>query len=71
MTKYANNFFRTCPEPKRAEFRKMIRYGTAYLEYGDDRSQYLIVIDPGGNDEAVFACLPEAGKVVCIGNRVR
>jgi len=63
VTKYANNFFKACPQHKRAHFRKMIKYGTAYLEWADDRSHYLIVTDPGRNDEAIFACLSEPGKV--------
>lgn len=71
MAKYAKDFLKGLPRQQRVQFQKLIKHGSAYLERTDDGSQLLIVIDPGRNDEAVWAALPDSGEAKCIGNRVR
>ena len=70
MAKYSKDFMRCCPQPKRKDFQTKLRLRQAYLERAPDGSQYMIVLDPAGMDEAMFACL-EDGTVTCVGNRVR
>ena len=69
--KYAKDFLKGLPRHQRAQFQKLIKHGGAYLERTDDGSQLLIIIDPGRNDEAIWAALPDSGEAKCIGNRVR
>ena len=71
MSMYAKDFLKCVSAQQRPQFHKLIKSGNAYLERADDGSQLLIVIDPGRNDEAMFACMPDGGEAKCIGNRVR
>jgi len=71
MAEYKKEFLKGLADRRRAEYREMIRRGNAYLERADDGSQLLIVTDPGGKDEAVWAAVPESNQAKCIGSRVR
>jgi hypothetical protein len=71
MTKYKKEFLKGLNQRRRTQYREMIRRGRAYLERAEDGSQLLIIADPGGMDEAIWAAVPDADEARCIGNRVR
>ena len=71
MIQYKKEFLKGLSDRRRTEYREMIRRGGAYLERAEDGSQLLIVTDPGGKDEAMWAAVPDSGQVKCIGTRAR
>ena len=71
MTKYATKFLPGLSDKQRAEFKQLIQARKAYLEQNGDGSEVLIILNPGRNEEDIFAHPLDSQTAICIGKRTK
>ena len=71
MTKYATKFLPGLSDKQRAEFKQLIQARKAYLEQNGDGSEVLIILNPGCNEEDIFARPLDSQTAICIGKRTK